>query len=796
MFAFLLALPLAQAPVVDLIHVPVRSAADLRALGARLRDVDEHHPALARGYAIAYATDAEQAALAAAGLPFTVVTEDLAAWYAARAATEPPPRGGPVGSMGGFRTLAEIAAEMDRLAATHPAIVSPKFQVGTSIQGRPILAMRISVTPGAHDPTKPVAWYDALHHAREPMGGEAVLRFADFLATNFGADTDATRIVQTRNCVFIPCVNPDGYEYNRQTDPNGGGLWRKNRRNVGGGDYGVDLNRNYAWEWGPQWPGSSGNPSSETYRGAAPFSEPETAALRDLLAQQTPGMSMSVHTYSDLLIYSWGYDTIFTPDNGAFRAYSADMTVENGWIGGTAWEVLYIANGVSADWHYGQHGTFAFSPEIGGESDGFWPAPSRIDALAQDAHRPLLRTAQWTGAWLDLLDPVWSEVAGDGDAEVEPGESWDLAFGLLNGGVLGLTGTLNAVPTSADVGVSGGPVAISLAPRTAGTSGALRVDVSPIAAAGAQVHLDLWLDWDGHSDVRPFSFRLGAGRLIARDEMEIGDFGWSASGAANWVWSRSDPEATSNGGVTVQSGDDHSPSGTRAWVTGPLAGGSAGANDVDGTAVLTSPRLQLSEFDGVTLAYWRWFANDPPGGGDDRFLAQASDDDGQTWVTLESAANDAAWRRVEFELDAFINLTDAVRLRFAVADDPNNDLTEGLVDDLELRAFGGPKLALYGPAAAGAAARFFIAGAPGGRFDLAYAFTRTGGTSVPGIAGLFELGSGYVLLAGGNCDAEGLGAVDVSFPPTAAGRTVHFQAVSAFGTPTAEFTNALTLSFP
>lgn len=796
MLAFLLALSASQDPAVDLLRIPVRGAGDLRRLAALLDDVDDHHPSLAAGYALAYATDAEQAALFAAGVPYVVQREDLAAWYAARAAADPGARGGAAGSMGGFRTWAEILAEMDRLAAAFPAIVSPKFVVGTTIQGRPIHGMRISLTPGAHDPAKPVAWYDALHHAREPMGAEAVLRFADFLASSFGSDADATRVVATRNCLFVPCANPDGYEYNRQTNPNGGGLWRKNRRSNGGASYGVDLNRNYAWEWGPQWPGSSGDPDSETYRGTAPFSEPETAALRDLLAQQTPGMSMSVHTYSDLLIYPWGYDTVVTSDHGSFRAYGDDMTALNGWTHGTAWQVLYIANGVSVDWHYGQHGTFAFSPEIGGENDGFWPPPSRIDALAADAHLPLLRTAQWTGAWLELLAEVWSEQSGDGDEDREPGETWTLAFDLRNGGVAAVAGSLDLASASPFVAIAGGPLPVALGQRSTGTSAAFTLAFDAGAPAGTVIPLDLQVDWDGLPETRPLQVVLGGRRVILRDDFESGDWGWSATGAANWAWQLADPEPTASGGATVQTGDDHGAAGALCWVTGPLAGAAAGSNDVDGVATLTSPALHLSEFAGVELAWWRWFANDPPGGGNDRFVAEASSDDGATWVLLESAPNDPAWRETAVELAQFIPLTDGVRLRFTVADDPNDDLTEGLLDDLELRAVGGPSLSVYGPVAAGAAARFQVGGLPAGRFDLAYAFTRTAGSPIGGIAGLFYLGPGYSILGGGLCDGEGLGTFQVAFPPTASGRTVHFQAVAGFGTAQAEFTNALSLSFP
>ena len=351
---------LEKPPILDQVEVQIHSQAEYDLLTRLVNDVDDHHPVQMTGHATCYLTDAEQAILQQRGFVYEVQIEDLASFYAERARLDSGRNA--VGSMGGFRTLAEVGQEMDRIAATWPGIASSKFSIGTSVQGRDIWAMRISTTPSAHDPSKPVAWFDAVHHAREPMAGESVLAYADWLCSNYGLDEDVDRVIETRNVLLIPIVNPDGYEYNRQTNPNGGGMWRKNRRN-NGFNYGVDLNRNYSYEWGSQWNGSSGSTGSETYRGPSAFSEPETQAIRDLLAVQTPGMSVSAHTYSNLWIYPWGYSTVYTSENAAFREFSERQTEHNGWVYGTAWEVLYTANGVNDDYHYGEHGTYAFTPD-------------------------------------------------------------------------------------------------------------------------------------------------------------------------------------------------------------------------------------------------------------------------------------------------------------------------------------------------------------------------------------------------------------------------------------------------
>src|SRR5690606_15325000 len=122
-------------------------------------------------------------------------------------------------------------------------------------------------------------------------------------------------------------------------DPGGGGMWRKNRRN-NGSSFGVDLNRNYGYLWGYDNWGSSGNPSSETYRGPSAFSEPETQALRDFLeGGRRVRAAFNYHTYGDLLLFPWGYEAAYTPDHDRFVAASQQMTAVNGYNYGIGPEI-------------------------------------------------------------------------------------------------------------------------------------------------------------------------------------------------------------------------------------------------------------------------------------------------------------------------------------------------------------------------------------------------------------------------------------------------------------------------
>jgi hypothetical protein len=513
-------------PIVDLCEVRVRSSVDALRVMQAASDFDDHYPisgsaGSTSGTVRVYADAAEQARLRGMGFDLTVVQRDIAAFYVARAASDvaKPAQGG---SMGGFKTLAEIGTELDFLSTTYPAIVSPKFSIGTSIQGRPIWAVRISKTPLADDPTKPVAWFDALHHAREPMSAEAELLLAEDVCAAYPADSDTRRMVETRNIVIVPCVNPDGYAYNQQTNPNGGGLWRKNRRNNGDGTFGVDLNRNYGYQWGPQWPGSSGQTNNDTYRGTAPFSEPETQAVRDAMLAHPPGMVFSAHTYSDLWLFPWGYTSTPSPGDATFRTWSQIMTASNGWVYGPPPLVLYVCNGVTIDWSYGVLGSVGFSPEIGSTSDGFWPTPSRIQPLYQSVKPGMLESIEWSGGWADVISATFTQFVGNGNSIIDPGEVWDVTVHFENQGVAPVVGVMELSSTTANVAVISDSTSFAIGATTftptvhAGGvhraahahSVPLRIAISPTAPSGNYA-LDLALTYSNVTTSSPITVHVG-----------------------------------------------------------------------------------------------------------------------------------------------------------------------------------------------------------------------------------------------------------------------------------------------
>ncbi len=313
------------------------------------------------------------------------------------------------GSMGGYYTLAEIEADLDEMFQLYPNLITQKFSIGTSHEGRTIWAVKISDNPNTNE-SEPAVGFDALVHAREPQSMATQMYFMWYLLENYGTDPEATYLVNNREMYFVPCFNPDGYEYNRINDPNGGGDWRKNRRN-NGGSYGVDLNRNFGYMWGYDDLGSSPIPSSQTYRGVSAFSEPESQAIRDLAIQKNYGTHFNMHTYGGYILYPWGYINAETPDSLTYREFAALLTSYSGYLYGSGGQLLgYNSNGSIRDWMYGEqitkNKTFGYTIEIG---DDFWPQQSQIYPIAQQNLRTMIYQSYLAGEYVQLVDPHFSQ---------------------------------------------------------------------------------------------------------------------------------------------------------------------------------------------------------------------------------------------------------------------------------------------------------------------------------------------------------------------------------------------------
>ena len=283
-----------------------------------------------------------------------------------------------LGSMGGFLNYTEVLAELAEMQSLYSQLITVKAPISTytTAQNRSIYWVKISDNASLDEP-EPEALYTSLHHAREPGSLQTLIFYMWYLLENYQTDPTIQALVDQSEIFFIPIVNPDGYAYNSTNSPTGGGNWRKNRRNNGDGSYGVDNNRNYDYHFAET--GVSTSPSGDTWPGTAAFSEPENQAIKWFVEQHQFKIAINAHTYSNLLLFPYGWQTgIQTPDHDLFVDITDIMVQENGFTNQIS-SALYPASGDSDDWMYAETSThakiFAMTPEIG---SAFWISQSEI----------------------------------------------------------------------------------------------------------------------------------------------------------------------------------------------------------------------------------------------------------------------------------------------------------------------------------------------------------------------------------------------------------------------------------
>jgi PKD repeat protein len=325
-----------------------------------------------------------------------------------------------LGTMGGYLKYNEMLAELDAMATQYPNLITTKAPISNflTFENRPIYYVRISDNPTTDESGEPKILYTAIHHAREPMSLMETIFYMWYLLENYGTNEEIRYLVNNTQMYFVPCINPDGYVYNETTNPNGGGMWRKNRRNNGNGTYGVDLNRNYSYGWGTT--GTSTNTSNETYCGTAPFSEPETQAMRWLVQNNDFKFAFNAHTYAEDILFPIGTTNAeFADHHDYFQAYTNHMAEYNGYTAMKS-SGLYPASGDSDDYEYkvdigvGVKDTiFVHTPEVG---TAFWQPQSEIIPTCQEMFFPNLVLAHLAKKYCvvkDIDDPSMTSISGN-----------------------------------------------------------------------------------------------------------------------------------------------------------------------------------------------------------------------------------------------------------------------------------------------------------------------------------------------------------------------------------------------
>jgi len=255
----------------------------------------------------------------------------------------------------------ELVFETQKIAALKPDLVTFIPSIGTSIQGRDLVAVWIYAGPerrvssgvlGDIPTNVPKIWFNGGQHAREWVSPATTMYIYYQLVTRYGVDPDVTTLLEKVGFVIVPVVNPDGYDWSWTNSR----LWRKNRRANTGGSFGVDLNRNWDDHWCQQ--GASRTPSSDTYCGTAPFSEPETRSVSTFLKSlSNVKVAIDIHSYSQLLLRPYGWTSTPPPNDRLLFSLGAEMATRIRAVSGLtyanegSWE-LYYTTGSADDWAY------------------------------------------------------------------------------------------------------------------------------------------------------------------------------------------------------------------------------------------------------------------------------------------------------------------------------------------------------------------------------------------------------------------------------------------------------------
>jgi len=353
--------------------------------------------------------------------------------------------GNPWGDWEHYHNYTEIINTLLYLNGTYPNIVNV-FSIGKSWQNRDVYCIRL--TNESITRPKPKLFFVGYHHAREPISAELPLHFAIEAATKFGTNTTLTHMLNYSEIYIIPTLNVDGIDaverndWQRKNahpfDEDGDGLfdedppddedgdgyvedlffWDGNNYEFirwegidddGDGTFnedwvgGVDLNRNYGYQWNATCDSGSPYPEDEDYRGPSPFSEPETQAIRDLALQQYFKYAISFHSGTEVILYPWCYTNTPTPHDSLFREIAGNLSNLVGAPYAQSGAGLYTSSGTWDDWMYENRSTFAFTCEIytnnsawqyeqGPEPDTLWekgvfqffnPNPNNIENVIQ-----------------------------------------------------------------------------------------------------------------------------------------------------------------------------------------------------------------------------------------------------------------------------------------------------------------------------------------------------------------------------------------------------------------------------
>jgi hypothetical protein len=293
-----------------------------------------------------------------------------------------------------LRTYEQLRTDLTQLAQQHPDLVTiedvgPSADTIAGRANRPLFALRVGsglAADAAIGRTRPKLLVTGGVHADETANPELVARSIEDLVNGYGTDPQATWLLDNREIVAVPMVNPDGRAAVEQGFATGDGSLIYHRRSSSAPDGGVDLNRNFDYHWGSV--GGSTDPANKNYRGPSAASEPEVQAVEALVRRERPNLLIDWHSRGDLVLLPYGDTAAPAADDAGLRALAGRFAALTEYAPETSWQ-FHPDSGTLKDWAYGTLGIPSFTIETG--VNHHQQADEFADTMARD--EPVLRLA-------------------------------------------------------------------------------------------------------------------------------------------------------------------------------------------------------------------------------------------------------------------------------------------------------------------------------------------------------------------------------------------------------------------
>ncbi len=606
---------------------------------------------------------------------------------------------------------------------------------------------------------KPKLFVMSAVHAREYTTAELATRFAEYLLSNYDVDPDLTWLLDYHEIHVMLQANPDGRKHAES-----GLSWRKNTNE----NYcsptstrrGADLNRNFSFKWGCCG-GSSNDPCYDTYRGAAASSEPEVQAIQAYVRSQFPdqraadlsaaapltttGVFLDLHSYSELVLWPWGFTYGTSPNHVAMQTLGRKFTYFNGYTAKSS-SGLYITDGTTTDFAYGELGLAAYTFELGTTffqdcgtfEDTIVPdnlpalvyaakvartpylTPSGPDALNAGVSKAVViagetitlsasvddtrynnrngteLTQNVAGAAFYVDEPPWST-----DAVAHAMAAADGAFDEKSEDVVAVVDTAGTAPGRHFVFVQGEDAEGNLGVVGAAFLYVVDPEVSPVIKGYVRDLLNV-----------PLEATISTGSIEVQTDPTSGYYEtWVLSDTLTLV-ADADGYASAEATLTVQNGEtlyhtfyltpsctillDNVENGNQDWTAEDSWAitsesyhsivhswtDSPGANYSNGMdSSLISPAWDLSGYENVVLSFWHKYDLE---GGYDYGYVEYSTDGGNSWAAAENyTGKQSAWGRETLSLPA-LDRQSQVRIRFRLDSDSSLTADGWYVDDVEL----------------------------------------------------------------------------------------------------------------